>query len=43
MEPPAIRIFKLNLSNGNVVSHLSFIGKFDGPHPFYSDDGLLLN
>ncbi len=43
MEPPTIRIFKLNLKNKNVVSQLSFVGNFDGPYPFYSDDGLLLD
>ena len=43
MEPPTIRIFNLNLKNENVVSHLSFVGKYDGPYPFYSDDGLLLD
>ena len=43
MEPPTIRIFNLNQKNENVVSHLSFVGKFDGPYPFYSDDGLLLD
>ena len=43
MEPPTIRIFNLNLKNENVVSHLSFVGKYDGPYPFYSDEGLLLD
>ena len=43
MEPPTIRIFNLNLKNENVVSHLSFVNKYDGPYPFYSDDGLLLD
>ena len=43
MEPPTIRIFKLNLKNKNVVSHLSFVGNYDGPYPFYSDEGLLLD
>jgi len=43
MEPPTIRIFNLNLKNENVVSHLSFVGKYDGPYPFYSDDKLLLD
>jgi len=43
MEPPSIRIFKLNKTNKNVVSHLSFVGNFDGPYPFYSDTGELLN
>jgi len=43
MEPPTIRIFKLDVVGKNVVSHLSFVGKFDGPYPFYSEDGILLN
>ena len=43
MEPPTIRIFNLNPTYENVVSHLSFVGKYDGPYPFYSDDGLLLD
>jgi len=43
MEPPSIRIFKLNKTNKNVVSHLTFVGNFDGPYPFYSDNGELLN
>ena len=43
MEPPTIRIFKLDVVSGNVVSHLSFVGKFEGPYPFYSDDGVLLS
>ena len=43
MEPPSIRIFQLNLENQNVITHLSFVGKFDGPHPFYSENGELLN
>ena len=43
MEPPSIRIFKLNKPSKSVVSHLSFIGNFGGPYPFYSDTGDLLN
>ena len=43
MEPPTIRIFKLDVVSENVVSHLSFVGKFDGPYPFYSEDGILLD
>ena len=43
MEPPTMRIFKLDLVSQNVVSHLSFIGKYDGPFPFYSEDGVLLS
>tara|TARA_Y100001970_G_C14187903_1_gene833643 strand:+ start:817 stop:1644 length:828 start_codon:yes stop_codon:yes gene_type:complete len=43
MEPPSIRIFKLNNLSKSVVSHLSFVGSFKGPYPFYSDSGDLLN
>ena len=43
MEPPTIKIFKLDEFRKNVVSHLSFIGQFDGPYPFYSEDGQLLD
>ena len=43
MEPPTIRIFKLDVVSNNVVSHISFVGKFDGPYPFYSEDGILLD
>ena len=43
MEPPTIRIFKLDVVRKNVVSHISFVGNFDGPYPFYSEDGTLLH
>ena len=43
MEPPSIRIFKLNSTSKSVVSHISFVGNFNGPYPFYSDSGDLLN
>ena len=43
MEPSAIRLFQLNLEKQNVITHLSYIGEFNGPHPFYSEKGELLN
>ena len=41
LEPPAMRLFKIGTDN-NIVSHLSFIGKFDGPHPYFNVDGSLV-
>lgn len=42
LEPPALRIFRLG-EDGTVVTHLSFVGEFDGPHPFFGDDGRLID
>jgi 3',5'-cyclic AMP phosphodiesterase CpdA len=42
MDPPAIRIFRCE-DDGGVVSHVSFVGRFDGPHPFFGEDGELLD
>jgi len=42
MDPPAVRIFRID-GNCNVITHLSFIGRFDGPHPFYAADGSLVD
>ncbi len=35
LEPPALRLFLLEETTGTIVSHLSYVGDFDGPHPFY--------
>ena len=42
MDPPAVRIFSISTS-GDVVSHISYIGEFSGPHPFYTKDGDLID
>ena len=41
MEPPMMRLF--HWIDGQVVSHLSFVGRFDGPHPFFNEDGSLID
>ena len=40
MEPPA---FQLHLwdSESGLVSHTAYVGKFDGPYPFYDGDELI--
>ena len=41
MEPPMMRLF--HWIDGQVVTHLSFVGGFDGPHPFFKSDGSLID
>jgi len=41
MEPPLLRLFHV-VPGGGVVSHLSPVGNFDGPHPFFAEDGKML-
>ena len=40
MEPPAIRLHAWTAEDG-WLSHTSYIGKFDGPYPFFEDGGLI--
>ena len=40
MEPPAYQLHQWHVESG-LVSHTAFIGKFDGPYPFYDGDGLI--
>ena len=42
IEPPAIRLFRFDDDNG-LVSHLSYIGDFDGPYPYFNADGSLVD
>ena len=42
MDPPSVRLFQVT-DEGMIVSHLSFIGDFDGPHPFFDKDGKLVD
>lgn len=41
VEPPACQLHHVR-ADGTVVSHLGFIGAFDGPYPFYAPDGSLI-
>lgn len=41
-EPPAVRMVNLT-SDGRLVTHVSPIGSFDGPHPFFDADGVLID
>jgi Icc protein len=40
LEPPAFRLHALD-QNGQVVTHLSPVGQFDGPYPFHDGDKLI--
>ena len=41
LEPPAVQLHRWQ--DGMLISHLSFIGEFEGPHPFYDQDGNLID
>lgn len=42
LEPPACRLVYLN-ANDRLVGHLSYIGRFSGPFPFFNADGTLID
>ena len=42
LEPPAVQLHQWR-ENSALISHLSFIGVFDGPHPFYDENGKLID
>ncbi len=41
-EPPACRLVHLTAEK-RLIADLTFIGSFDGPHPFYHEDGTLID
>lgn len=42
LEPPTLQLHEWR-NNGALITHLSFIGTFDGPHPFYDQWGKLID
>ncbi len=42
MEPPAYKVHAWVPGQG-LVSHLAYVGAFDGPHPFFEPDGRLID
>lgn len=42
LEPPTVQLHQWR-NNQELISHLSFIGRFDGPHPFYDAQGMLID
>jgi len=40
MEPPAFRLHAWSPEDG-WLSHTAYVGKFDGPYPFYEEGGLI--
>ncbi|MEE9322471.1 MAG: phosphodiesterase [Granulosicoccus sp.] len=42
LEPPSVQLHQWR-ENRTLISHLSFIGTFDGPHPFYDASGNLID
>lgn len=43
IDPPSLRLFNLDSAQGRVVSHVTYLGEFDGPHPFFDQAGNLLD
>ena len=41
LEPPSVQLHRWQ--DASLVSHLSFIGEFEGPHPFFDADGNLID
>lgn len=41
LEPPAVQLH--HWQESALISHLSFIGDFEGPHPFFDADGKLID
>ncbi|PCI88780.1 MAG: serine/threonine protein phosphatase [Hyphomicrobiales bacterium] len=41
LEPPALQLFRLDEKN-KLTSHISYIGHFDGPHPYFNSQGQLI-
>ena len=41
LEPPTVQLHRWK--QNRLTSHLSFIGNFDGPHPFFDADGNLID
>ena len=42
LEPPAVQLHQWN-DDKSLNSHLSFIGEFDGPYPFFDSEGKLID
>ncbi|MFK7857079.1 MAG: phosphodiesterase [Granulosicoccus sp.] len=42
LEPPTVQLHQWR-NNRELVSHLSFVGSFDGPYPFFDEDGNLID
>ena len=42
LEPPTVQLHAWR-NNRELISHLSFVGSFDGPHPFFDADGKLID
>lgn len=38
LEPPAFRVHAWDDMNRRLVTHLAFVGEFDGPYPFDAED-----
>ncbi|OSQ48291.1 phosphodiesterase [Thalassospira alkalitolerans] len=42
MEPPAMHLHVWDTPSQNLLTHLAYIDRYDGPHPFFGADGKLI-
>ncbi|RCK46530.1 hypothetical protein TH25_16905 [Thalassospira profundimaris] len=42
MEPPGLHLHVWDANAKSLTTHLSYIGRYDGPHPFFGPDGKLI-
>ncbi|PKR56736.1 phosphodiesterase [Thalassospira lohafexi] len=42
MEPPAMHLYVWDTDQKSLMTHLAYIDRFDGPHPFFGADGKLI-
>ncbi|MBX2830427.1 MAG: phosphodiesterase [Rhodospirillales bacterium] len=42
MEPPAVHLHVWDATRQNLMTHLAYIDRYDGPHPFFGPDGKLI-
>lgn len=41
LEPPTVQLYEWR--NESLIAHLSFVGEFDGPYPFFDEQGNLID
>ncbi len=42
LDPAGARLFRVD-KQGNIISHVTYVGNYDGPYPFFEVDGQLVD
>jgi 3',5'-cyclic AMP phosphodiesterase CpdA len=43
LEPPTVQLYRWQESGRSLLAHLSFVGEFAGPYPFFDEHGTLID